>query len=43
MIRKFCGWCAAARVVAAEAMSTIVFFVFLYALARYEIAHLLAK
>lgn len=42
-MKRFCELCAKARIVAAEAVSTIVFFVFLYVAARYEITHLLSK
>jgi len=43
MWKKFCGWCAKARVVAAEVASTLVFIVFLYVVTRYEITHLRQK
>lgn len=43
MWERFSEWCAKARVVAAEIASTVVFIVFLYAVTRYEITHLLQK
>jgi hypothetical protein len=43
MWKKFFEWCAKARVVAAEVASTVVFIVFLYEVARYEITLLLQK
>ena len=42
-MKKFSELCAKARIVAAEVVSTAVFFVFLYVAARYEITHLLSK
>lgn len=42
-MKRFCEWCTKLRVVGAEVVSTVVFLVFLYAVARYEIIHLLAR
>ena len=42
-MKRFCEFCTKARVVAAEVASTVVFLVFLYVAARYEIAHLLSR
>lgn len=40
-MQRFCEFCTKAKVIAAEVVSTILFFVFLYAACRYEIPHLL--
>jgi len=42
-MKRFCEFCTNVRVVGAEIASTIVFLVFLYVAARYEITHLLQK
>ena len=36
-MKRFCEWCTKAKVVAAEIVSTAVFFVVLYVVARHEI------
>ena len=42
-MKQFCAFCTKARVVGAEVASTIVFLVFLYVAARYEIIQLLQR
>lgn len=42
-MQRFCEICARVRVVAAEIVSTVVFLVFLYAAAHYEITQLLSR
>ena len=42
-MKRFGEWCTKLRVVGAEVVSTAVFLVFLYSVARYEILHLLAR
>jgi hypothetical protein len=42
-VQRFCEICARVRVVAAEIVSTVVFLVFLYAAAHYEITQLLSR
>jgi hypothetical protein len=42
-MKQFCEFCTKARVIGAEIASTIVFLVFLYVVARYEIIHLLQR
>jgi hypothetical protein len=43
MMERFCEICASVRVVAAEIVSTVVFLVFLYVAAHYEITQLLGR
>jgi hypothetical protein len=42
-MKRFCEFCTKMRVVGAEVASTVVFLVFLYVAAKYEITHLLQK
>jgi hypothetical protein len=42
-MKNFREFCTKTRVIAAEIVSTVVFLVFLYVAARYEITHLLGR
>ena len=42
-MKRFCEFCMKGRVVGAEVASTVVFLIFLYVAARYEITHLLSR
>jgi hypothetical protein len=42
-MKRLCEWCTKLRVVGAEVVCRAVFLVFLYAVERYEIIHLLAR